>query len=108
MLRKNINIKGMVMNNKEMKISQYADDTQINLDSTEQSPWESLQILSNFYKLSGLKINKEKTKAIWIGAKSNSNNKLCEDYKLDWTQGSVKILGLLLQLMSMIYGILIQ
>ena len=28
-----------------------------------------------------LKINEEKTRAIWIGAKSNSNNKLCNDYK---------------------------
>ena len=48
---------------------------------TEQSLRESLQILSKFYKLSGLKINEEKTRAIWVGAKSNSNAKLCEDYK---------------------------
>ena len=74
-----------------MKISQYADDTQILLDDTEQSLRESLQILSKFYKLSGLKINEEKTRAIWIVAKSNSNNKLCKDYKLDWNQGPVKI-----------------
>ena len=37
MLRKNINIKGKVINNKEMKISQYADNTQIFLVGTEQS-----------------------------------------------------------------------
>ena len=42
MLRKHINIKGIVINNKEMKISQYADDTQILLDGTEQSLRESL------------------------------------------------------------------
>ena len=77
-----------------MKISQYADDTQILLDGTEQSLRESLQVLSKFYILSGLKINEEKTRAIWIGAKSNSNNKLCEVYKLDWTQGPVKIRGI--------------
>ena len=70
MLRKNINIQGIVINNKGMKISQYADDTQILLDGTERSMRESLQILSKFYKLSGLKINEEKTRAIWIGAKS--------------------------------------
>ena len=92
MLRKKINIKGKAINNKEMKISQYADDTQILLDGTEHSLGESLQILSKFYNLSGLKINEVKTRAIWIGAKSNSNNKLYEDYKLDWTQGPVKIL----------------
>ena len=76
-----------------MKISQYADDTQILLDGTEQSLRESLQILKLFYNLSGLKINEEKTRAIWIGAKSNSNVKLCKEYKLDWKQGPVKILG---------------
>ena len=27
-----------------------------------------------------------------IGANSNSNNKLCKDFKLDWTQGPAKIL----------------
>ena len=43
------------MNNKEMKLSQYADDTQILLDGTGQSLRESLQILSKFQKLSGLK-----------------------------------------------------
>ena len=36
---------------------------------------------------------KKKPERIWIGAKSNSNNKLCNEYKLDWTQGPVKILG---------------
>ena len=52
-----------------MKISQYADEKQILLDGTEQSLRESLQILPKFYILSGLKINEEKTRAIWIGAK---------------------------------------
>ena len=62
------------------------------LDGTEQSLRESLQLLSKFYSLSGLKIN-GKTRAIWIGEKSNSNTKLCEDHQLDWTQGPLKILG---------------
>ena len=60
MLRKNIYIKGKVINNKELKISQYADGTQIILDGTEQYLRESLQILSKFHNLSGLKINEEK------------------------------------------------
>ena len=71
-----------------MKISQYADNTQIPLDGTEQSLRENLQILSRFFNLSRLKINEEKKRAIWKGAKSNSNNKLSKDYKLDWTQGA--------------------
>ena len=43
--------------------------------------------------MSGLKLNVEKTGAIWLGAKRFSNNKLCYHYKLDWGQGPFKILG---------------
>ena len=42
--------------------------------------------------MSGLKINIEKTRAIWIGTLSNSE-KMCGDFKLDWSQGPFKILG---------------
>ena len=43
--------------------------------------------------MSGLKINVEKTRAIWIGSLNHSNRQLCKEYKLDWSQGSFKILG---------------
>ena len=37
MIRKNEDIKGIVINNKEFKLSQYADDTQIFLDGSENT-----------------------------------------------------------------------
>ena len=74
-------------------MSQYADDTQIFLDGSEQSLQEALSILDRFYEISGLKINVEKTKAIWIGALSNSEIRICRNYNLDWTNGHFKILG---------------
>ena len=43
--------------------------------------------------MSGLKINVEKTKAIWIGSLSYSNRQVCRDYKLDWTKGPFKVFG---------------
>ena len=43
--------------------------------------------------MSGLKINVENTKAIWIGSLSHSENRLCQRYKLDRTQSPFKILG---------------
>ena len=93
MIRNEQNIKGIEINGKEHRLSQYADDTQIFLDGTEESLSRTLTILTSFYNMSGLKINVEKTKAIWIGISSNSKRQLCKDYKLDWTQGPFKILG---------------
>ena len=43
--------------------------------------------------MSGLKINKEKTKALWIGSKINSTETLCNEQNLDWAQSPIKILG---------------
>ena len=91
MLRINENVKGININRKELLLSQYADDTQIFLDGSEQSLREALSILDRFYAISGLKINVEKTKAIWIGALSNSEIRICRNYNLDWTNGHFKI-----------------
>ena len=96
-------IKGININGNEFKLSQYADDTQIFLDGTEDSLKEALEILNSFYIMSGLRINVEKTRAIWIGSLSNSVRQVCKDYKLDLTQGSFKILGV--TFMSEVYNI---
>ena len=93
MIRSSRTIKGINLNGKESKLSQYADDTPMFLDGTEDSLKEALEILNSFYIMSGLRINVEKTRAIWIGSLSNSVRQVCKDYKLDWTQGSFKILG---------------
>ena len=93
MIRENEIITGVNINGKEFRLSQYADDTQIFFDGTEQSLKETLNVLKKFYSMSGLKINVEKTRAIWIGSLSHSNRQLCREYKLDWSQGALKILG---------------
>ena len=64
MIRNNNDIRGIIIDNKEYKISQYADDTQIFLNGSENSLREALDVLQKFYEISGLKINVEKTKAI--------------------------------------------
>ena len=45
--------------------------------------------------MSGLKINEDKTKALWIGSMSGSDLRLCHNYNLDWEQGPIKILGVI-------------
>jgi hypothetical protein len=46
---------------KEIKLSQYADDTQILLDGSEKSVRNTVNLLNNFTKISGLKVNYNKS-----------------------------------------------
>ena len=69
LIKKNKNIKGMKINDVEYLMSQYADDTTIVLDGSERSLHAILDTLDTFEKMSGLRINEEKTKAVWIGSK---------------------------------------
>ena len=93
MIRKNKDIKGISLNGKEYKLSQYADDTQLILDGSEKSLKEALHLLKQYYKMSGLKINIDKTRALWIGSSSSSTERLCEEFPLDWSQEPLRILG---------------
>ena len=72
----------------EWKISQYADDTTLFLDD-EHSLSLVIQIIKMFTKCSGLKINKDKSEAIYIGVSSNFRHKC----NIKWTSGDVKCLG---------------
>ena len=93
MLKTEDSIKGIRINNNIYTLSQYADDTQIFLDGSERSLRSTLRILHKFYLMSGLKINEDKTKALWIGSMANLELKMCNDNNLDWDQNSIKILG---------------
>ena len=93
MVRKNKEIKGISINGKEYKLSQYADDTQLILDGTEKSLKAALNLLKQFYIMSGLKINVDKRKALWIGSSCGSLETLCEEFALDWSQDPLNILG---------------
>ena len=61
-------------------------------------------MLNTYYKMSGLKINVEKTRAIWIGSLSNSMRQICKNYNLDWSQGPFKILGVIFTQKFLISG----
>ena len=93
MIRNDKNMQGIKINNKEFKLSQYADDTQIFLDGSENSLRQLMLILKKFYHMSGLKVNEDKTKALWIGKLCKSEKRMCKEYNLDWEQKPLKILG---------------
>ena len=63
-----MDIKGIYVNNYEIKISQYANDTTLILDGSKQALLSALNVLDEFSKVSGLKLNEKKTGALWIGS----------------------------------------
>ena len=83
-LRTEKKIVGFQIGNSSQLLELYADDCTIFLEPNSNNLRETCKIFSNFYSLSGLKIQVTKTKAIWFGAGWNSTEQLCPDLKLDW------------------------
>ena len=92
-IRKHNNIKGILVDGHEIKISLHADDTTIILDGSMASFQNSLQILEFFRAISGLRLNYKKTEVLWIGANAESEEKLCPENDLRWMRDKVKTLG---------------
>ena len=93
-VRNNKSIRGFSLGNDEVKISQYTDDTTLILDGSEKSLTSAIQILDDFGKISGLKLNDSKTEALWIGSKIGHEQILVSGKKFKWPKYKVKTLGL--------------
>ena len=78
-------ITGIMLWDKMFKVGQYADDTFLLLDGTEKSLNSSLDLFNSFYKCSGLKLNFDKTSAVWLGTMKGSKEILCPELNLSWT-----------------------
>ena len=86
--------KGIKIGQEEFKITQFANDTTIFMDGSENSLQRILNILEVFGSLSGLKINTSKTKMIWIGKKRQSKEKLKCTSLLSWGTKCFNLLGI--------------
>jgi len=83
--KKKKEIRGIIVKDKEIKLySQYADDTTLVLDGSEESCLESLKIIDYFGNISGLRLNSKKTEALWIGASVDWDFKLCSEKDFKW------------------------
>ena len=87
-------ITGIKIGNTTFKITQFADDTTLILDGTLNSLQSALNILKIFGELSGLKMNCEKTKLIWIGSEVTSLKKLNVTHNLHWGDTNFTLLGI--------------
>ena len=94
MMVTNNQIKGITVENHHYKITQFADDTTIFLDGSQDSLVAALNTLEIFGNLSGLKVNTEKTKLVWLGRKKHSLDKLETKETLSWGTTDFNLLGI--------------
>ena len=94
LINSNTDITGIKIGNHEYKLAQFADDTTIFLDGSTKSLSSTLNILEIFGTISGLKMNSDKTKVIWIGRKKFSKDKLQTKTPLTWGNTNFDLLGI--------------
>ena len=83
-------IKGINLNNQNMKVFQYADDT-VGVLQDLKSAKHFLKTVEEFGTYSGLKLNIEKTEGLWIGA---NKGKQSQPLGISWPENPIKILGI--------------
>ena len=89
-IRHDDNVEGITVFQTVHKISQFADDTTLflrNLNSVQNS----ITLVDQFGDISGLSLNVEKTKALWLGPWRFNSSK---PFGLKWTTDPVRALGI--------------
>ena len=94
LIENNSDIKGIRVGTVTIKLAQFADDTTILLDGSLNSLQATLNVLEIFGTLTGLKVNCEKTKLIWLGSEKNSSEKLEVKGNFEWGTTHFTVLGL--------------
>jgi hypothetical protein len=64
-----VEITGVNIKDSEFLLSQYADDSSLILDDNPKSLEQSLFMLNKFSECAGLRVNFDKTEAIWLGSR---------------------------------------
>lgn len=95
-IRSSVNVHGVSLRTeidaREVKITQYADDMTLFLDSTKSFN-SVLEIIEEFGRISGLLVNYNKSEAMWIGNRRNNTHRPGKVKWLIGNKATVKILG---------------
>ena len=89
-IRSDKNIHGIKVDNHEIKLCQYSDDTTVTVKDTHSAK-QTISILKQFEHCSGLKINLEKTQGMWLGSNKNSED---TPFNISWPKDPIKALGI--------------
>ena len=87
--RQNVGIKGIVIGEKELKTSAFADDTAIYIGNNRFLAHLETQLM-HFEKPTGIKYNKTKCMGIWLGANKTNPE---EPLVFKWNSDTIKNLG---------------
>ena len=91
-LKRNNKIQGIQIRQKEILISQLADDTTLFLRNKD-SLVETFSVLNHFHKCAGLKLNKAKTEAIVLGQGNDIDLNI---YGINTVKSTIKSLGIII------------
>ena len=83
--REHTQLQGYRISDREHRVSQFADDTTLFITCSERNLRLCMDILGDFYLVSGLKINVDKTEVVKFGGDRDSSDILCPDLNLIWT-----------------------
>ena len=84
-IREKQDIKGIMVYDREVKLSQYADDTTIYLRGDRESLCGVMRVLEWFRKVSGLSINRDKTSVVKLGVLRGRSMSWEGKFGLKWT-----------------------
>jgi hypothetical protein len=88
-VRHSTDIRGINVDGHEIKLSLFADDISSFLADVASGE-KLLDVLSSFEMCAGLKVNNDKTEAMWLGSARGSNQK---PLGIRWPGGPIKVLG---------------
>lgn len=86
-------VKGIVINSTEVKVSAYADDATIIMDGSPGSLRSCLKIFAEFASISGLELNVRKSQALWVGKDASIKQPICPNLQIHWQESTLEILG---------------
>ena len=94
MILYNDKITGIHVGNCSYKIKQFADDTTLFLDGSKNSLLAALNTVEIFGTISGLFVNRDKTRLVWLGKKRHLRDKIDSPAKLIWGTTEFNLLGI--------------
>ena len=92
-IRDNSKIKGVWVEELHKKLGQFADDTDMHLIRSEQNLKATFQTIEIFSRITGFKINYNKTTVYRIGSSKKSSAVFYMEKNLNWESKSINVLG---------------